>query len=112
MAPQELVQLQLDAYNRHDLEGFLATYSETVKIYRMPALEPSLAGKEQVGSHYAANRFNLPGLRAEVLNRMVLGNKVVDHERVWGVGPEASEVVVIYEVVQDKIEQVWFFRPV
>lgn len=111
MEPQDLIQVQLDAYNRRDLDGFLATYSETVKIYRMPALEPVFAGKEQLGKHYAANRFNLPGLRADILNRMVLGNKVVDHERVWGVGPEPTEVVAVYEVVREKIEQVWFFQP-
>lgn len=33
----------------------------------------------------AVDGFNLPRLRAEIVNRIVLGDRVIDHERVWGV---------------------------
>ena len=31
--PEELVQQQLNAYNGHDLEAFLAVFAEDVKVY-------------------------------------------------------------------------------
>jgi hypothetical protein len=45
------------------------------------------------------------------LNRIVLGNRVVDHERVWGVRDALIEIAAVYEVVETLIERVWFFAP-
>jgi len=108
-SPQALAQEQLDAYNARDLERFLAVYSDDVKVFRPPAAEPALAGKQAFAQFYAGQRFNLPGLHAEVLNRMVVGNKVVDHERITGVREEAFEVAVAYEVRDGLIHTVWMF---
>ena len=109
MDPVDLVQRQLEAYNARDLEAFVATYSETIKVFRMPAAEPAIAGKAQLSEIYATQRFNLPGLRAEIVNRIALGNKVIDHERVWGVHARPVEVVAVYEVSGGLIQNVWFF---
>ena len=111
MSAVEVVQRQLDAYNNHDLNGFLAAYSETVKTFRMPSNEPATAGKAQLAEFYSTKRFNLPELKAEILGRMLLGNKVVDHERVWGLRSDPVEVVAVYQVVRGLIECVWFFSP-
>ena len=46
-----------------------------------------------------------------VQNRIVLGDKVIDHERVWGVRDSPIEVAAIYQVVGGLIERVWFFSP-
>ena len=40
-AAVDVVQRQLEAYNARDLERFAATYGEGIRIYRLPALEPS-----------------------------------------------------------------------
>ena len=53
--------------------------------YRLPDATPVLVGKAAFAEHYRRNRFNLPALHAEVVSRMVIGNKVIDHERVHGV---------------------------
>ena len=111
LSPADLVQRQVDAYNRHDLDAFAAAYSDSVQIYRMPSTEPALAGKAQLAKFYAENRFNLPRLHAEILSRMVLGNKVIDHERITGLQAEAIEAVAVYEVVDGVIQRVWFFYP-
>ena len=103
-----MVARQTEAYNARDLQRFVAMYSEAVTIFRTPHAAPSLVGKAQLAAFYAAERFNKPGLRAEILNRMVLGDKVIEHERVWGIGDAPLEVVVIYKVVGEKIERVWF----
>ena len=67
-----VVQHQLDAYNARDLARFLAVYNDDVRLYRPPASEPFVAGKAALAKLYATQRFNLPGLHAELVNRMVI----------------------------------------
>ena len=110
MDPVDLVQEQLEAYNARDLDRFAATYSETIRIFRMPAEEPAIAGKAQLADIYR-KRFSSPNLHAEIVNRIVLGNKVIDHERVVGIREAPVEAVAVYEVVDGLIETVWFFYP-
>ncbi len=111
MTPESLIQAQLDAYNAHDLQAFTACYSDDIKVYRPPAAEPVLSGKAAFSDFYATQRFNRPALRAEVLNRMVLGSKVVDHERVSGLSDTPFEASAVYEVRGGLICAVWFFYP-
>jgi hypothetical protein len=109
MDPLGPVQRQLDAYNAHDLERFVAEYADDVRVFRPPATEPSLSGKRAFAEHYARNRFTLPGLRADVVNRIVVGNKVVDHERITGLHPHVVEAIAVYEVDGGRIRTVWFY---
>jgi len=111
MNPQVVVQEQLDAYNARDLARFVALFAPDVKVYRPPVAEPKLQGREALATHYASNRFNNAGLHAELLNRIVLGNKVFDHERIHGVRPAPFEMVAVYEVLGGQIQTVFFFDP-
>lgn len=104
------VRRQLEAYNARDLDGFVACYADDVRVYRPPASEPVLVGKAALAEHYAKHRFNLPGLHAELRARMVLGSKVVDHERISGVREAPFEVAAVYEVADGLIRAVWFFE--
>ena len=106
--PVEVVQQQLDDYNRRDLAAFVANYADGIEVYRLPAPEPSLVGKEAFARLYETTRFNLPGLRAELVNRIAFGNKVIDHERIHGVRPEPFEVAAAYEVRDGLIVKAWF----
>ena len=106
--PVEVVQQQLDDYNRRDLAAFVANYADDIKVYRLPATEPSLSGKAAFARQYETTRFNLPGLRAELVNRIAFGNKVIDHERIFGVRPEPFEVAAAYEVRGGLIITAWF----
>ena len=109
MSPTEAVQGQLEAYNNRDLERFLMYFAETVQVFRPPVPEPSLSGKATLAAFYAQERFNRPHLHAELLNRMVLGNKVIDHERIHGVRDEPFEIAVVYEVQHGLIQTLWTF---
>jgi hypothetical protein len=105
-----VVQRQLEAYNARDLERFVACYAEHVRVYRPPAAEPVLAGRAALREHYAANRFNLPGLHAELVARLVMGNKVIDQERIVGIGDAPKDAAAVYEIGGDGlIAAVWFF---
>ena len=109
MTPTEIVQSQLEAYNRRDLETFLSVFSETIQVFRMPALEPSISGKAALAEFYATQRFNRSGLRAELLNRTAFGNKVIDHERIHGLLEETFEIAAVYEVVDGLIQTMWAY---
>lgn len=106
--PASFVQRQLDAYNARDLERFASEYTDDVVVFRLPGTAPILSGKAALAEHYRKNRFNLPDLHAELVNRMVFGNKVIDQERVTGVQSAPMEVAAIYEVTAAGIAKVWF----
>jgi hypothetical protein len=105
-----VVERQLSAYNARDLELFAATYAQDITIYRMPSLEPAIRGLTQLREVYR-QRFASPSLHAEILSRIVLGNKVIDHERVTGIRETPLEALAIYEVSNGLIKAVWFFYP-
>ncbi len=107
--PAAVVQRQLDAYNAHDLERFVAEYADDVEVFRMPGNVPALAGKAAFAQHYAQNRFNQPQLHARLVNRIVAGDIVVDHEEITGRSATTMSAVAVYKVVGDKIKTVWFF---
>jgi hypothetical protein len=109
MSPETVVQRRFDAYNAHDLERFLSQHSDHVRVFRPPNVEPVLVGKTAVGEFYAKHRFDKKELRAELLQRIVLGNKVIDHERISGARDQPFEVVVAYEIVDDLVACTWFF---
>ena len=106
----DVVQKQLEAYNARDLDAFAATYADSIRIYRMPTVEPKIAGMAQLRETYR-QRFNSPNLHAVIVNRIVVGNKVIDHERVVGIEAHPVEVAAVYEVADGLIQNVWFFAP-
>jgi hypothetical protein len=108
LEPAVVAQRQLDAYNARDLEAFVAEYTDDVVVYRLPDVAPFLTGKHALTEHYRKNRFSMPDLHAELVNRMVFGNKVIDQERVHGVQEVPMEVAAIYEVTFTGISKVWF----
>jgi hypothetical protein len=111
MTPLAVAQGQLEAYNRRDLEAFLAFFSDEVRIYRLPALSPAIDGKPALREFYASQRFNREGLHAELLGRTVLGDKVFDHERIHGLGEQPVETMAVFAVEAGRIHTAWFFSP-
>lgn len=108
-SPEALVQAQLEAYNQRDITTFVAQFSDDVCIYRPPATAPVIQGKAAFSDFYQNERFNLPNLHAEIVSRMVVGNKVVDHERISGIRDEPFEVMVVFEINDGLIQTMWSF---
>lgn len=110
-SPEELAQAQLEAYNNRDLEAFLEPYSDTVKIYNFPN-EFRFQGKETMRKNYGGMFERLTDLNCELVNRMVSGDTVIDHERVlFDKDQPRSEVFAVYKVAHGKIQEVYFIRP-
>lgn len=108
--PAAVVQRQLDAYNDHDLARFTACYAPDVELFRPPAAEPFISGRAALAAHYGSQRFNVPALQADLIGRLVVGNKVFDHERVTGLAAQPVEALVAFEVQAGLIRRVWFFE--
>jgi hypothetical protein len=104
----DIIDRQTDAYNARDLAGFSAFYADSIRIYRMPDAEPVISGKTQLLDEYRT-RFSVPKLHAEIISRISLGNKVIDHERVSGILAQPIEAIAVYEVTEGLIQKVWFY---
>lgn len=105
--PEMLAQQQLNAYNAHDLDAFLAPYAEDVEIYEFPSGKLLTKGKEKMRQTYTFIT-NAPGLYCRLLNRIVQGNTVIDHEEIWSNGNKPFYGIAIYIVENGKISKVYF----
>lgn len=57
-----------------------------------------------------ARRFEIQGLRAEVLTRIVKDDIVIDEERIWGLEESPKAVIGIYEIKDGLIRRATFIR--
>ncbi|WP_116125865.1 nuclear transport factor 2 family protein [Lewinella sp. IMCC34183] len=104
------VQTQLDGYNTGNLELFLSAYADSVKIYAYPD-ELQGQGKEAMRDTYGRMFERLPDLQCRLVSRMVMGNRVLDHESVRRTPGDAPlEVIAIYTVEGGLITEVRFMR--
>lgn len=104
-----LAQKQLEAYNTQDLEEFLSVYSDTVLIMEFPSNKVVTNGIDEMRVRYRKLFNEHPNNHAELLTRIVHGNKVVDHELITGrVDSDVKRAVAIYEINEEKISKVWF----
>jgi len=103
-----LAQQQLDAYNKHDLEAFLLPYAEDVEIYMFPD-KLQLKGKAEMRKAYEFIT-KTPKLNCKLLNRIVQGNTVIDHEEVYGFGDKPVYAIAIYKIEKGKIAKVYFIQ--
>jgi imidazolonepropionase-like amidohydrolase len=106
-SPEDLVQQQLNGYNARDIDAFVAPYSEDVELYTFPN-EPMGKGKANMRVQYQQLFENVPELHCELVNRIVLGNTVIDQERVTGFPSGTLEAVAIYKIENGKIAKVYF----
>ncbi|MGK0252522.1 MAG: hypothetical protein ACI81G_001962, partial [Gammaproteobacteria bacterium] len=74
---EQIVQKQLDAYNARDIDAFMNTYSDDIKLYNHPS-ELSSEGQIAMREGYAGYFKNTKDLHCEIKNRIVIGNKVID----------------------------------
>lgn len=108
--PADLAQGQLDAYNTQDLERFCAFYAADVVVADFNGAVTT-QGIDAYRARYAKLFAEFPQNRVVLLGRMIVGNVVMDHERVHR-SPDGApfEVIAIYTVRDGKIARVDFAR--
>lgn len=98
---------RMDAYNRHDLEAFLATYADDVQIFTFPTRR--LGGGLDHMRRLFAPVFEAGEVRVRIHHQIAKDSYVVNHETVTQGGKE-TEYVSVYEVRDGRIVSVRFIR--
>jgi len=111
--PAAVVQAQLEAYNRRDLPGFLATFAADAEVFTLGDAAPAARGTAELAKLYGELFAASPALHSELVHRAVIGARVVDHERITGRRGSAAplELVMVYEVEGGLIRRAWAIRP-
>lgn len=111
--PEEVVQRQLDMYNARNLELFLETFHDDCELVDFASGEVRAKGKEQLRKVYGDLFQASPDLHSTLLSRMIMGNKVLDHESIIGRAGQATplELIMVYEVNDGQIVRATAIRP-
>lgn len=93
---------QVDAFNAHDLDAFIATYAEDAVITGVDA-QP-IVGRDAIRAFYAP-RLENPELSCEIDATVLFGDRwVVAQERVINAGV-ATETIATFDVVDGLISR-------
>jgi hypothetical protein len=109
---EQIVQENLDFYNNRNIEGFMSSFSEDIKMYNLGDPNPTVVGLDAVRKVYTGLFERSPKLHSNILKRIVIGNKVIDHESITGRNGNDGilELVLIYEVNEQKINKITVIR--
>ncbi|MEM8999238.1 MAG: nuclear transport factor 2 family protein [Bacteroidota bacterium] len=105
---ETIVQEQLNAYNNRNIEPFMATYAEDIRLFNYPDKLFS-EGQSKMKERYQGFFEATPDLNCTIKNRIVIGNKVIDEEYITANGSNFT-AVAIYEVENGKIAKVTFLQ--
>ena len=107
-SPVMLVQKQLNAYNARNLEAFLEPYADEVEIGKVGGKTEKM-NKDKLKSDYSFIN-TVKYLYCRILNRIVVGNTVIDQEEVW-LSPKPENLIhaaAVYLIRNGKIVKVLF----
>jgi hypothetical protein len=107
---EKLAQAQLNAYNKRDIDAFVAPYAENVKVYKFPN-ELLYEGKTAMYDTYGRMFARTPDLHCRLVNRIVMGNTVIDQEEVTiSKKDQPMNAIAIYKIKDGKIAEVYFIQ--
>ncbi len=111
MSIEQTTQGSLDAYNAQDLDAYCGFFTDDVVVADVGG-SANLEGNAAYRERYAGAFAKFPKNKAVLVNRIVLGNTVIDHERVdRGDGTTPTfEVAAIYTFRDGKIARVDFAK--
>ena len=90
------------------METLLAIYAEDVQFFEHPSTL-LFTGSEQLRARFV-ERFAEPDLHARLLHRIVMGNRIIDHEAItrnFVDGRGTLHVAMVYEVAEQRIARAW-----
>jgi hypothetical protein len=110
LSVEDLMQGQMSAYNAQDLDAYAAFFKDDVVVgdYNGQVAQRSYA---ELRARYEKTFAQFPENKAELLSRMIVGNTVVEHERVVRApGGETFDVICIYTLADGRIARVDFAK--
>ena len=81
MSNTDIAQKQLDAYNAQDLDTYVSFFAPDCIIAPINGA-PSETSRDAIKARYAKAFATFPRNKAELKNRIEVGNSIVDHELV------------------------------
>lgn len=106
----EIVQGQLEAYNAQDIDRYCAFFAEDCIV---SDLNGAIAQKSrgEIRERYIKAWAQFPQNKATIVNRIEVGNTIIDHEDVERApGGERFQVIAIYTLRDGLIARVDFAR--
>lgn len=105
----DIVNKQIQAYNNHDLEAFLATYDPEIQLFDLKTNSILVHGLKELEKHYQEFFEGNPKVHVTSKNKIVEGNLVIYHEEITGLNgtQTTTSPVVIFEVINQLITRVW-----
>jgi hypothetical protein len=111
LSPAGTVERQIELFNAHDLEGFLALFAEELEVAELPAGATAPYGKARLRELYAGRFKANPDLHASAQAQLVSGDFVIQREKISGrAGKEPLVATTIYQVKGGKIVRMWGLR--
>jgi uncharacterized protein (TIGR02246 family) len=108
ITPHPVLDRLVAASNAGDAAGFAAVLADDVRIVSHPGRVLQGSASE-VRTHYEKVFATNPGNRTEVVHRVVLGDRVVDHERVRrSADAEPFDVIAINTIEGDRVASIEF----
>jgi hypothetical protein len=107
---ENLAQEQLEAYNKRNIDAFVAPYADNVRVYKFPD-EFMYEGKTEMYDIYGRMFARTPDLHCKLVNRIVMGNTVIDQEEVTiSKNDPPMHAIAIYKIKDGKIAEVYFIQ--
>lgn len=103
---ETLVNNNLKSYNKGDPSAFVDPYAQDIQLVDFPDTL-RVKGKEKMTAKYRSLFKRFPDVSRTVSNRMVLGEYVIDFEKLSGQG-NLRNGVTIYRVKEGKINRLTF----
>lgn len=105
------VERQVEAYNRRDIDAFLACYAPDTVVEDATGTVV-MRGHDAMRATYSELFRASPDLRADIATRIRVGDYVIDEERITGRRGAADEirVVAIYHVKDGVIDYIQLIR--
>jgi len=105
-----IAQKQLDAYNAQDLDTYVSYFTEDCIVSGLNGT-PTETTRDAIKARYAKAFAQFPQNKAELKNRITVGNTIVDHELVIRApGGEQFEIIAIYTFRDGLIARVDFAK--
>jgi hypothetical protein len=112
MTPEQVVQKSMESYNNRNIKEFMAVMDSNITFHNFSDGKLTMKGAAESKDVYSALFDASPNLHSKILTRTVFGNKIIDHEYITGRNgsDEAIELVLIYEVENEKIVKITVLR--
>jgi hypothetical protein len=109
MEAKDIIDGQLEAYRKRDLEGFLGFYSPEIAIKSGDG-KTLMGGLNAMRRNYGKSFAENPIVKVVIANRIVFGEFVIDEEYLTGFtrpgSPIGARAVLIYRVRDELISDV------